>query len=73
MDIYFILFLRNQCSSVDIVIVFFLGGALLPIVTTMSPCLTSLNIEIVSWCVSPETDVPLIVNISSPIWEKKIF
>ena len=47
--------------------VFFLGaGALLPMVTTMLPCLTSLNIEMASACVKLDTDVPLMLKISSP-------
>ena len=46
--------------------VFFLAGALLPIVTTIVPCFTSLNIEMASACVKLDTDVPLMLNISSP-------
>ena len=38
-----------------------------PIVNTNSPCLTSLNSDIASWCVIPWTALPLIENISSPM------
>ena len=35
-------------------------------VTTIVPCFTSLNIEMASACVKLDTDVPLMLNISSP-------
>ena len=38
-----------------------------PIVNTNSPCLTSLNSDMASWCVIPWTALPLIENISSPM------
>ena len=57
-------------SSFGFVLLLILPVLLLrPIVNTNSPCLTSLNSDMASWCVIPWTALPLIENISSPMNE----